>query len=175
MPDVPRHVRIQQEKGKALARAVQASELQAAGSKREAALHEAEVQLERIARLLPNALQAGLTLSEIARVTGVSRPTLYELKARYTEGDISLAALQSVASRGPITLAELADHLGRSESEVAAAVKAHVDGERMDWEPITWVDSGQEEIAYSLTGRGLDTLEAWEFVEEEAEAEAGGA
>jgi transcriptional regulator with XRE-family HTH domain len=170
MADLPRHVRIQQEKGKALARAVQASELQAAGDRRELALHEADVQLERIARLLPNALQAGLSLSEIARVTRVSRPTLYELKARYTEGDITLAVLQSVAARGPVTLRELADHLGRGESEVAAAVKAHVDADRMDWEAITWRDTGEDEIAYSLTGDGLDALEAWEFAQEEAEA-----
>jgi DNA-binding MarR family transcriptional regulator len=171
MADLPRHVRIQQEKGKALARAVQASELQAAGDARELALHEADLQLERIARLLPNALQAGLNLSEIARITRVSRPTLYELKARYTEGNISLAILQSVASRGPITLGDLADHLGRVPSEVQSGAKDLVDSGQLDWEPIEWLDTGEHELAYSVTSKGLAALEAWEFLEDEAEAE----
>jgi DNA-binding MarR family transcriptional regulator len=171
MSDLPRHVRIQQEKGKALARAVHASELQVAGDKRELALHEADVQLDRIAQLLPNALQAGLNIAEIARITRVSRPTLYELKARYGEGDISLAVLQSVASRTPITPTELAECLGRDEREVTKAARAHIDAGLIDWEPITWRDTGETEMAYELTLKGLEALEAWDFAEARGDSE----
>ena len=69
------------------------------GAARELALLQAEQQLDRLARLLPNALAGGLSLAEISRVTGVSRPTLYELKARYddSDADLRLAVLQAVA------------------------------------------------------------------------------
>ena len=67
----------------ALVRGLHLSELQAAGAARAVALHQAELELDRVARLLPDALQAGISLAEIARVAGVSRPTLYELRARY--------------------------------------------------------------------------------------------
>jgi len=72
------------------------------GAQRAAALKAAEAQLERVARLLPNALGAGLSLTEISRLTDVSRPTLYQLRARQTaaEGNVRLAILQTVANHG---------------------------------------------------------------------------
>ena len=74
---------LRHEKGKALVRALHLSELVATSKAREVALHEAEAQFDRIARLLPDALKGGISMTEIARVTGISRPTLYELRARY--------------------------------------------------------------------------------------------
>ena len=170
MDDVPRHVRVAREKGRALARAVHVSELQAAGAARALALHEAEQQLDRVARLLPDALEAGLSLSEISRITGVSRPTLYELRGRYggSERDLTLAVLQAVASRGPLTMGELADWLSRDEAEVGRVVRAHIESDRMDWDP----ESRPGSVAVEITSRGLDALEGWEFVMDERDAAA---
>src|SRR5947208_54840 len=106
----------QREKRRATVRGLHLAELDDAGRARADALSRADEQLDRIARLLPDALRAGLTLTEIARVTGVSRPTLYELRGRYGEAasDVQLALLQSIATRGPLSVDDLFQHVGRS-------------------------------------------------------------
>jgi hypothetical protein len=54
-------------------------EIRALGERRRAALAEAESVLRRVEELLPDALQAGCSITEIAELSAVSRPTLYKL------------------------------------------------------------------------------------------------
>lgn len=61
------------------------AQLQALGRRRERALAEADGALAEIGQLLPLARQSGLKVAQIARVTGVSRPTLYALQRRSPE------------------------------------------------------------------------------------------
>jgi hypothetical protein len=51
-------------------------ELQRHGIRRRQSLEAAEQALSEIAELLPAALEAGITKTEIQRLTGVSRPTI---------------------------------------------------------------------------------------------------
>jgi len=53
------------------------AELRELGERRRAALAEADAALRRVEELLPGALAAGLSMSEIATLSAVSRPTLY--------------------------------------------------------------------------------------------------
>lgn len=46
------------------------------GDRRRAAQATSKQELERIAKLIPTALEAGITKRDIARLTGVSRPTI---------------------------------------------------------------------------------------------------
>jgi hypothetical protein len=55
------------------------SEFRALGERRRAALVEAESVLRRVEELLPDAVQAGCSITEIADLSAVSRPTLYKL------------------------------------------------------------------------------------------------
>src|SRR5580704_10596521 len=113
--------RINRQKGQGIVRALHESELANAGNERVQALRRAEDQLDRIARLLPGALEAGVGMTEIARITGVSRPTLYELRARYADSarDLRLAVLQALMRRETSFPDALPAHLGRPESEIA--------------------------------------------------------
>lgn len=52
------------------------AELQKHGERRQAAEATSKAELERIAEVIPQALAAGITKVEIARLTGVSRPTI---------------------------------------------------------------------------------------------------
>lgn len=154
-----------QEKGRALVRGLHLSELQASGAARAMALHEADVQLDRIARLLPDALQAGLSLAEIARVAGVSRPTLYELRARYggSVGDMRLAVLQTLANRGPLLDSELAEYVGGDAAARSEAISRYL-GTCIE------IDPGPDNHAIlSITGEGLELLDAWVFQIEDVE------
>src|SRR5205807_10584916 len=52
------------------------------GDRRRAALGTAEEELEAIAELLPAAIEARITKVEVARLSGLSRPTIDALLAR---------------------------------------------------------------------------------------------
>lgn len=166
MAATDRRARLNREKGRALVRAVHLNALEAAGAARAEALAEADRQLDRVARLLPDALLGGLTLSEIARVAGVSRQTLYELRARYSDsdGDLRLAVLQSVAWMQPVTTDELAEHLGRDRGDIARTLKRLMSENFIDNEPRPTEDGAVAE--YQLTPNGSHTLEHWVFLEE---------
>jgi hypothetical protein len=51
-------------------------QLQRHGERRRQSLDAADEALKEIADLLPSALEAGITKTEIQRLTGVSRPTI---------------------------------------------------------------------------------------------------
>jgi multidrug efflux pump subunit AcrA (membrane-fusion protein) len=53
-----------------------AARLEAHGARRDAALTAAHAELEELRRLVPLALRAGLRKSDIARLTGLGRPTI---------------------------------------------------------------------------------------------------
>jgi DNA-binding phage protein len=156
MTRAERMAEVLREQGKALVRSTHLSELRAAGAARAAALNESEQQLDRIARVMPNALNAGISLAEIARNTGVSRQTLYELKPRYDpSGDIQLAVLQTIATRQPITTRELAQHLNRSIRTVRPVVQSFVVGRLVD------EATGPYEDGLYLNDAGSSYLSDW--------------
>lgn len=156
--DRTREPEITLERRRALVRALNVSELREAGDARTAALEAADAELERIGALLPGALQAGLSLAEISRLTGVSRPTLYELKARKAEvtQDLRLEILQALAVSGAQNADELTTNLGRKKSQVRPMLKA--------LEERGWIaaDVGSES-RFSLTRDGEGALETWDF------------
>jgi hypothetical protein len=155
---------LRHEKGKALVRALHLSELQAAGAARGLALHEADQQLDKIARLLPDALQGGISMTEIARVTNVSRPTLYELRGRYSGsvGDLRLAILQAVITRNAVTAEQLAERLGRPCKDINLVVDEFLSSELLH-EDVEQVGEGEWEQQLCLTLKGLESLEHWQF------------
>jgi hypothetical protein len=59
-----------------------AARLQVHGARRESALATAHAELEELRRLVPAAVAAGLRKSDIARLTGLGRPTI----DRYVRG-----------------------------------------------------------------------------------------
>jgi len=155
---------LKQEKGKALVRALHLSELSLAGKARALALHEADEQLEKVARLLPDALQAGISITEIARVTGVSRPTLYELRGRHgsSVGDLRLAILQAVITSNAVTGPQLVERLGRPSADIDLVVKDFLEQELLDTE-VEQVGEDEYEQQLYLTAKGLAFLEHWQF------------
>ena len=161
MSETDRRETMQREKGRGLVRALHLSELQAAGAARELALHTAEQQLDRIAKVLPDALGAGLSMSEIARVTGVSRPTLYELRDRYDNRNLWLAVFQTVARLGRTRCSAIAALLGRSNEEVDAVLQSLLESDLLVEDHN--LDEDDPALEYWLTPGGFDALEAYTF------------
>jgi DNA-binding IclR family transcriptional regulator len=145
------------------------SDLEAAGEARAAALREADTQLDRIARLLPDATGAGLSLAEIARITGVSRPTLYQLRARYgDDAYLGPALLQAVASTGLARLDHLATSIGRPESELWPVLEHFTETDVLELEPVD--DEEGTHPAFALTEKGHMVLDVMDFEDDDASA-----
>jgi transcriptional regulator with XRE-family HTH domain len=164
MPRDERERKVKQARGTAIVRSLHLRGLSDAGAARAAALTEAEQQLDRIARLLHDALDGGVLMSEIARATGVSRQTLYELKGRYgNTQDLRLAVLQALATGYEVSAEQLADHLGRPVEEVSSVLADLRKEGLADWDFSVVFDGtpGQE-----ITAAGLQALEGWTFEDE---------
>ncbi|MEO6857671.1 MAG: transposase [Solirubrobacteraceae bacterium] len=135
-----------------------------AGAARATALEEADRQLDRIARLLHDALQGGVSMAEIARATGVSRQTLYELRGKYGDTtDLRLAVLQTLGT-GHASAAEISEHLGRPEQEIQLLLEELIGQGFASWEVDDTVDA--PEVKCWLTLAGLRQLEGWTFPED---------
>jgi transcriptional regulator with XRE-family HTH domain len=105
------------------------AELTAAAAERQEHLDAERATIERIVRLLPGASAAGLTVVELAEITGLSRPTIYRWleqgrhdQAIEDEREVFEHALaEASASIGyPAALYELARHLGADPGEIRA-------------------------------------------------------
>lgn len=134
---------------------------------RAAALREADEQLQRIGRLLPDALDAGISIAHAGRVTGVSRPTLYELRAKYGDGaiDFNFTVLDTIARRGSLRASELKHRLGDSAwSHVLDLQRQGL----LELEPEA-TPAGDAALV-GLTHQGFELLEHWQFHIEEREA-----
>lgn len=166
-----REGQIRRERGESLVRALHRSEIQAAGDARAIALHQAEEQLDRIARQIPDALAIGLSVAEIARVSKLSRPTIYELRGRYTasEGDLRFAVLSAVARLQPVARRELSEAIGRDPEVVGKALDDLEASGYVAWD----VDETEDGMVqqWILTSDGFGYLEAWDWHQETDEGE----
>jgi hypothetical protein len=158
------------EESRANARAVYVSQLEAAGGARVQALREADDQLDRIARILADAVNAGLSLTDVARITGVSRPTLYQLRARYgdSHADLRMAILQAVADAGCASLGQLVETLGRPQGDLWPVLRDYVETGAVELEPS---DDEEPQPTFSLTEKGDVLLQYRQFQEEAGEDE----
>jgi len=160
------------EESRANVRALYVSQLEAAGGARAKALREADDYVDRIARLMPDALTSGLSLTDVARITGVSRPTLYQLRARYGESHthLRLAILQAISSSDG-SLAAVLRALGRPEGEAWPVLRDLVDADVLEVEPIEAEDGPHP--GFLLTPKGHDVID-WliELEDEDAAPES---
>lgn len=187
MNAMDRDDRIRREKGKGVLRALHATELEAAGAERVEGLRRADEQLDRIARVLPEALHGGLTVTEVARLTGVSRPTLYQLLARYSDvpRDLRLAVMQGLMTYKTSFPEALADHLKRTPAEIEPIIQEFVASGWIEWDvdnrqprrdadledASAFADDDDLETPLSVTPEGYEALERWKFENDESDDE----
>jgi hypothetical protein len=100
-------------------------ELSESGRRIQEGRESAQRELDRVAAFLPGARHAGMTMSEISQLTGLSRPTLYELQSRSGSGerDLTLPILSALGGLGPQTTEQLAGAMKLAEGVVAKAVE----------------------------------------------------
>lgn len=162
------------ERARAAARSVFLGELADLGRQRSEALQRAEDLADRIARVLPDALAAGIQLTEIGKVTGVSRPTLYTLRARYAvrPHGLHLVVIGALANGGRLA-SDLGDAIGEPIDEVLAQLErdGEIESRVIDIEDGDDGESPSPVTAYELTPQGVGVLENWEFDQRQYETE----
>jgi hypothetical protein len=100
-------------------------ELQECGRRINESRDATQREVDRIATFLPGARHAGITMSEISQLTGLSRPTLYELqnRSRVGEPDLARVVLSVLGGLGPQTTEQLAGVTKIAERILAKTVE----------------------------------------------------
>ncbi|MGN6255208.1 MAG: helix-turn-helix domain-containing protein [Solirubrobacterales bacterium] len=122
-----KEIRARARQGREVSSAMYRAELKAAVDQRDAGLQQADQANARIESLLPGAVDVGVTVVELARLTGWSRPTVYRMLSRSRQQeDMSAIArtLEEDLARAtkdfgsPAGLYNLAQLLGSSQEEL---------------------------------------------------------
>jgi len=123
-----KEIRARARQGQEVSSTMYRAELKAAVDQRDAGLQQANEANARIESLLPGAVDVGVTVAEVARLTGWSRPTVYRMLSRsrqqedmasvtrQLEEDLARATKDFGSPAGLYNLAQL---LGISQEELA--------------------------------------------------------
>lgn len=116
-----KEIRSRARQGQEVSSAMYRAELKAAVDQRDAGVQQANEATARIEGLLPGAVDVGVTVAEVARLTGWSRPTVYRMLsrsrrqedmasvARQLEEDLAQATEDFGCPAGLYNLAQLLD------------------------------------------------------------------
>lgn len=157
-----RHEVTQRERARGALRALYLGELADIGQKHREALEEADRQIDKLAHLVLNAVDADIGIAEIARMANISRPTVYKLlpRARDKTRDVRLAVLQLT----------LDGATARQISKTISWPRKEVDDLLADFEKRGWVQRRDDEAAgsrqapvWSLAAAGVDAIETWDW------------
>ena len=123
-------------------------------------MEQADLELERIGGLLPGAIEAGLSLVEISRLAGVSRPTLYQLQER-SNGvrNPDLEVLAALVGAGPQTEGELEESFGWSTGRLGETIDRLIEKR--------WIEKldGPGRTSFAASRAGADALARWDLSE----------
>lgn len=141
-------------------RGVYRDALAAAGARRLELENAQRDETSRLAELAIGARAAGISLSEIARVTGLSRPTVYALieQSGPPEPDLDYQILSAAAGHGRVSIGHLTGATNRPADEIAERCGQLVSAGYVN---VATASSGSDEVAYyGLTYAGEERLEA---------------
>jgi transcriptional regulator with XRE-family HTH domain len=115
-------------------------------------------ELGRIAAFLPGARHAGLTMTEISELTGLSRPTLYQLQNdQGTSRTVTLAVLSALGGMGPQTTEQLSGATKIAEAAIASVLEELVARELVSV-AVGYYTAGEQTAFIMLTEAGAAHL-----------------
>lgn len=119
-------------------------------------MEEADRQIGRLALVILNAVDAGISVSEISRMANVSRPTVYALvpRARDKPRDIQMAVLQLTVDGA--TVDQIAKNIRWPATEVESLLS--------EFEERGWVQRDQTG-GWQLMPAAIEAIERWDWVQ----------
>lgn len=151
-----------QARGKALAAGLTREALDDAGRRIRAAQEHLEREINRVGIHVAGALAAGVRISEISELTGLSRQKVYELRDRFKGVDDQLPhrVAAQLAAAGALSADQLADQLGHAQGAMEAVV-ANLLQQHWVKPLITEYEGGSNVTFYKLDEAGEEALERW--------------
>lgn len=148
------------ERGKALLQRLHRQALNEAGAALSSARRVADEQAARIAKLVPGALAAGLSASEIAERVGLSRQRIYELRSSPPPGQgVEQRILGLLATEGALTGPAIAGRLDEAGGTVQSRLEALKSGGLVREAVARYADGTEPTVYFGLTAEGEAALE----------------
>jgi DNA-binding phage protein len=149
-------------RSRALVRNLSRQALEEAGERLAVAQQRADHEFELIAQHIAGAIGVGLSISEIARLTGLSRPKVYELRDRYrpADGELEMRVLAQLAASGGLSTEQLADQLDESLARLREAIEA-LEARTHVRLALTYYDASDPTELYRIAPDAYPTLERW--------------
>jgi DNA-binding PadR family transcriptional regulator len=159
---LPRDLRRQRQRSRALLDALSRDALEEAGHRLADIRQAEERELETISRHLPGALAGGLSVTEIAEITGLSRQKIYELRKRHTfaDDDLQLRILIQLAAGGAQSAEGVAHVLDDVPPPIVYGALRQMDGAGLVDTVVTEYDGGSLDEWFAVTPTGQERLEA---------------
>lgn len=155
-------VRRERNRARALLAGLSREALEVAGDRIQAAQDQLDEEIDRVAIHVAGAVNAGIPMSEIAKLTGLSRQKLYELKKRGggDRDDLPYRALAVLAGAGALDSGQLASNLEVDADEIEPVVRSLL---TQGWvRPlITQYQGGASMTLLKLAEPGEAALEDW--------------
>lgn len=147
---------------RALVKELHREALSEEGQRLQALQEQTEQGMGRLGYRVVAALQAGFSVSEVAKLSGVSRSKVYELRDLYGAqfDDLDMRALARLAAGGGMTVDGLAEQLERPVDQVSALVNQLLERQLVRV-AITQYDGGNPEAWFRLTADGMRAVEDW--------------
>ncbi len=119
-------------------------------------MDEADLQIDRLAHLILNAVDAGINVSEISRMADVSRPTVYALlpRARDKPRDIQMAVLQLTVDGA--TVDQIAKSIRWPATEVAKLLAEFTNRGWVQRDPMG---------GWQLMPAAIEAIEGWDWLQ----------
>lgn len=149
-------------RSRAIVQSLSRQALEEAGERLAVAQQRADDELELIAQHIAGAIGVGISISEIARLTGLSRPKVYELRDRYRPADseLEMRVLAQLAASGGLSSEQLADQLDVSLDRVRRAIGALEERSHVRL-ALTYYDASDPTALYRIAPDAYPTLERW--------------
>jgi DNA-binding MarR family transcriptional regulator len=162
MSDLHRHQRRTALKSRALIHALYRQALEDAGEKIAQAQAELQGEIDRVGLQISGAVDSGISISEIAGLTGLSRQKLYELRQRQQGNleDLDMRLLAQLAASGALTPSQLSAQLRVEESTVAQILR-ELEDEGAVRPLISFYEGGEETAHLKISASGEEKLERW--------------
>ena len=136
--------------------------LEEAGEKIVMTQSQLDSVIGRVGVQIAGAVGAGMKISEIAELTGLSRQKIYELRDRYRGDleDLNMRALAQLGASGALTISQVSSQLSVVEPRVASAIEELERGGLV--KPLMSSYEGGETVTYfKITPPGAEALERW--------------
>ena len=127
-----------------------------------AAQGQLDAEIGRIGVQIDGAIGAGIRVSEIAELTGLSRQKVYDLRDRQrgTQDDLDMRVLAQLGAAGALTAAQVTAHLKLDEKLITKTM-GDLESRGFVKPLMSTYQSGRSETHFKLTQAGAVAVERW--------------